>query len=114
MLTQKQSKKFDRMIFENAHSINDETDTIFSELVSSDVTDEVPILQSNIVVEKSLQDIQTLVLPLEESLNVETSEHTTEIIVDVSDQHEQGQLGIWAARALLLLVAAIWGTNFAV
>lgn len=24
------------------------------------------------------------------------------------------QLGIWTARGLLLLVAAIWGTNFAV
>jgi len=25
-----------------------------------------------------------------------------------------GELGVWAARGLLLLVAAIWGTNFAV
>jgi hypothetical protein len=27
---------------------------------------------------------------------------------------DQQELGIWAARGLLLLVAAIWGTNFAV
>jgi len=31
----------------------------------------------------------------------------------VDDDNNQ-QIGIWAARAILLLVAAIWGTNFAV
>jgi len=29
-------------------------------------------------------------------------------------EEDDGKLGIWAARGLLLLVAAIWGTNFAV
>jgi drug/metabolite transporter (DMT)-like permease len=29
------------------------------------------------------------------------------------EEEEDGQIGIWAARGLLLLVAAVWGTNFA-
>ena len=33
---------------------------------------------------------------------------------ELQTQEDEQQLGIWAARGLLLLVAAIWGTNFAV
>jgi hypothetical protein len=33
---------------------------------------------------------------------------------DSSSSDDEAGLGIWAARGLLLLVAAIWGTNFAV
>lgn len=27
-------------------------------------------------------------------------------------QQQTGEIGLWAARGILLLVAAIWGTNF--
>ena len=33
---------------------------------------------------------------------------------ELQKQEDQKQLSIWAARGVLLLVAAIWGTNFAV
>ena len=32
----------------------------------------------------------------------------------IQDQEKQGEMSLWAARGILLLVAAIWGTNFAV
>lgn len=33
---------------------------------------------------------------------------------ELKQEQDKQELGIWAARAILLLVAAIWGTNFAV
>ena len=39
---------------------------------------------------------------------------TTEIQPQQQQPQSESELNIWAARGLLLLVAAIWGTNFAV
>ena len=39
------------------------------------------------------------------------------LVIEDDDEEGEGQsppLGLWAARGLLLVVAAIWGTNFAV
>lgn len=46
----------------------------------------------------------------------ENSVDKINIALHVEEQktNEENKLGIWAARGLLLLVAAIWGTNFAV
>jgi hypothetical protein len=35
-------------------------------------------------------------------------------VVELKQEEDKQELGIWAARGILLLVAAIWGTNFAV
>jgi hypothetical protein len=35
-------------------------------------------------------------------------------VVELKQEQDKKELGIWAARGILLLVAAIWGTNFAV
>lgn len=35
-------------------------------------------------------------------------------VEQAANQEKNEQIGLWAARAILLLVAAIWGTNFAV
>jgi len=39
---------------------------------------------------------------------------TVQNVEDEKTQDDNLKLGIWTSRALLLLVAAIWGTNFAV
>jgi hypothetical protein len=35
-------------------------------------------------------------------------------VAELKQEQDKQEIGIWAARGLLLLVAAIWGTNFAV
>jgi hypothetical protein len=35
-------------------------------------------------------------------------------VVELKQEQDKQEIGIWAARGILLLVAAIWGTNFAV
>lgn len=60
-------------------------------------------------------DVQVLPRPLP-VLEISTSAEegtSSHIELDEGESNSQ-QLGIWAARGLLLLVAAIWGTNFAV
>lgn len=42
-----------------------------------------------------------------------TATSSLEVAINELEKEDEGKLGIWAARGVLLLVAMLWGTNFA-
>ena len=73
-------------------------------------TTTMPNLTSEMLVEESSSSSSITA----ESSSLETSMNASLSSSSLSSPQNDGELSLWAARGLLLLVAAIWGTNFAV
>jgi hypothetical protein len=79
----------------------------------SDISNEQ---ESNIVVNPSPIPMVVPIVTTTTTLHETTTEIHSQQQLELSPSttQQQSELNIWAARGLLLLVAAIWGTNFAV